>query len=212
MTIVSSKTLSSTPGLPPRLAIIYNEVTPNDSRVLIQRVQAGDVEAFGELYAMYRPMLHQYISRRIDHDTHLVEDLVADVFCRAWANVSSFSWRGVDFGAWLTTIAHNRVVDHFKCSRTKLEIVSDDLCRTEQVDPRANTEASALATITTQMVQRAMTELTPEQRQVVQLRFLRGHAPTEIATSMERSLRSVTMLQRRALRALARRLPAEVAS
>jgi RNA polymerase sigma-70 factor (ECF subfamily) len=179
---------------------------------LVQRVQGGDVDAFGELYTLYRPLVHRFVARRVEHDVHLVDDLVADVFCRAWNNIDAFSWRGIDVGAWLVTIARNRVVDHFKCSRTKLEIVSDDLCRAEQADPQADTEASALATVTGQVVRQALAELTPDQRQVVRLRFLRDHAPTEIAAAMQRSPQSVTMLQQRALRSLARRLPSGVAS
>jgi RNA polymerase sigma-70 factor, ECF subfamily len=204
--------LRRTSGQPLGLATIYNEAKPEDSRVLVQRVQGGDVDAFGELYRLYRPVVRRYVSPRVEHDPHLVEDLVADVFCRAWANIGSFSWRGIDVGAWLVTIARNRVADHFKCSRTKLEIVSDDLCRAEQVDPRADTEASALATLTGQAVRRAVAELTPDQRRVVRLRFLRDHAPAEVAETMGRSRKSVTMLQRRALQTLARHLPAEVAS
>ncbi|MDP8927112.1 MAG: RNA polymerase subunit sigma-24, partial [Actinomycetota bacterium] len=75
---------------------------------LVARAQRGDGDAFALLYDRYVEQVHAYIHHKV-RDRHLAEDLTADVFLRALRGLSSFRWQGVDIGAWLATIARNRV-------------------------------------------------------------------------------------------------------
>ena len=59
--------------------------------------------------------------------TQLAEDLTSETFVRGLRAIQRFNWQGKDFGAWLTTIARNLIADHFKSSRSRLEIVSETI-------------------------------------------------------------------------------------
>ncbi|MDQ3628663.1 MAG: hypothetical protein M3419_07625 [Actinomycetota bacterium] len=78
----------------------------------------------------------------------LAEDLTSETFFRALRSISSFSWQGKNFGAWLTTIARNLVADHYTSSRSRLEVVADEV--PDRVDASADTESLALASLSSQ--------------------------------------------------------------
>ena len=65
---------------------------------LVERAQAGDAEAFAQLYDRYVDQTFGYILRRVGH-RQTAEDLTGDVVLRAYRRLSSFEWQGVDLGA-----------------------------------------------------------------------------------------------------------------
>ncbi len=81
---------------------------------LVERAQAGEAEAFGRLYDQYSDTVYRYIYYRVGGKA-TAEDLTSETFLRALRRISTFTWQGRDFGAWLVTIARNLVADH--CSR-----------------------------------------------------------------------------------------------
>ncbi|MGH3744552.1 MAG: sigma-70 family RNA polymerase sigma factor, partial [Mycobacteriales bacterium] len=93
---------------------------------LVARAQAGDAEAFGEIYDRYVDLIYRYIYYRVG-SKQLAEDLTSETFLRALRRIGSFTWQGRDVGAWFVTIARNLVTDHYKSSRYRLEITTHDL-------------------------------------------------------------------------------------
>lgn len=164
---------------------------------------AGDPEAFGSLYRQYRGQVHGYIQRRVTH-AELAEDLCSETFLRAFRRISSFAWQGRDFGAWLTTIAHNLVVDYYKSAHRKFEIATEAL--PEDLLCAAGADAAVLAMLDTGALADAMAQLTPAQRACVSLRLLDGYSVEQTASTIGRSSRAIIALQHRALRSLARHL------
>jgi RNA polymerase sigma-70 factor, ECF subfamily len=171
----------------------------------VTKACAGDSEAFGSLYRQYRGEVHGYIQRRVTHH-ELADDLCSETFLRAFRRISSFAWQGRDFGAWLTTIAHNLVIDYYKSSYRKLEVVTEAL--PEDSVCAAGADAAVLAKFDSRALADAMSRLTPAQRACVSLRLLDGYSVEETATSIGRSGRAIIALQHRALRSLARELSA----
>ena len=74
-------------------------------RQLIEAAQQ-DPRRFAELYEKNFDRLYAFIVRRVG-DRHDAEDLTAEVFQHALANLSRFEWRGVPFAVWLYRIAAN---------------------------------------------------------------------------------------------------------
>jgi RNA polymerase sigma-70 factor (ECF subfamily) len=159
------------------------------------------------LYDHYVESIHRYLYYRVS-DISLAEDLTSETFFRALRAIQSFQWQGKDFGAWLTTIARNLVTDHFKSSRSRLELVSDTLpeSRAEEPDP----ETGVLATLSSEMLVGALRELANEQQDCLVMRFLQGLSIAETARVLGRSEGAVKQLQLRAIRNLARILPEDV--
>jgi RNA polymerase sigma-70 factor, ECF subfamily len=119
--------------------------------------------------------------------------------------IQRFSWQGKDFGAWLTTIARNLVVDHFKSGRARLEIVSDDVPEGPQSAP--STEDDVMALLSNEMLFAAVAELPTEQRECVLMRFIQGMSIAQTAAALGRTEGAIKQLQLRAVRNLAKKMP-----
>jgi RNA polymerase sigma-70 factor (ECF subfamily) len=174
---------------------------------LVDLARSGDADAFGALYDHYSPAIYRFVYYRVTNRT-LAEDLTSETFFRALRSMASFQWQGKDFGAWLTTIARNLVVDHFKASRTRLETSTDDL--SDRREASDSPEGEVLAALTSDVLRDAMTKLPPEQNDCLVLRFLNGYSIAETAKSLGRSEGAVKQLQLRAVRNLAKLLPKDL--
>jgi RNA polymerase sigma-70 factor (ECF subfamily) len=169
---------------------------------LVDRARTGDAQAFADLYDRYVDQIFAYVYRRVGH-RQLAEDLVGDVFLRAFRRLSTFEWQGVDLGAWITTIARNRVHDHFKSARFRLERTTDEV---REPAPVAQTpddpERIAVARDLARALGAALDGLKDEHREVIELRFIHDMSVAETAAVMDRSVGATKALQYRALKAL----------
>ncbi|MBW3620131.1 MAG: sigma-70 family RNA polymerase sigma factor [Actinobacteria bacterium] len=168
---------------------------------LVARAQEGDAEAFAQLYDRYVDQTFGYILRRVGH-RQTAEDLTGDVFLRAYRRLSTFEWQGVDLGAWIMTIARNRVHDHFKSARFRLERSTDVMADTASDSAPDDPERVAVARDMARALGQALERLKDEHREVIELRFVHNMSVAETAEVMNRSIGACKALQYRALRAL----------
>jgi RNA polymerase sigma-70 factor (ECF subfamily) len=174
---------------------------------LVDRAQAGDVAAFGELYDEYSVTVYRYVYARVS-SAALAEDLTSETFVRALRALDSFRWQGRDFGAWLVTIARNLIADHYKSGRVRLEVVTDEIeTHDRQTD---GPEADVLAAATADLLREAVASLPDEQRECLTMRFFAGLSIAETARALERSEGAVKQLQLRAVRHLAKIIPGDL--
>jgi RNA polymerase sigma-70 factor (ECF subfamily) len=187
------------------------EPTNEQARIVavVQAVQDGDSEAFGELYDMYVDLIHRYISYRVANYA-LAEDLTSETFLRALRRISSFTWQGRDFGAWLVTIARNLIADHYKSSRFKLEQPTPDLIGSSAEGRQEGPENEVLDGITNATLLEAVGRLGREQQECIVLRFLQGFSVAETAAILGKNEGAVKALQYRAVKALGRLLPSDL--
>ena len=174
---------------------------------LVARAQAGDAEAFGELYDRYVDLVYRYVYYRVGTKA-LTEDLVSETFLRALRRISSFTWQGRDFAAWLITIARNLIADHFKSGKYRLEVATADMLDADRVTD--GPEGEVLDAITNASLLDAVKQLNAEQQECVVLRFLQGMSVTETALAMGKTEGAIKALQYRAVRTLGRMLPKEL--
>ena len=174
---------------------------------LVARAQAGEAEAFGSLYDRYVDVVYRYIYYRVGSRA-LTEDLCSETFLRALRRITSFTWQGRDFGAWLVTIARNLIADHFKSSRYKLEVTTGEILDADRVTDGPENEV--LDNITNMTLLEAVRMLGAEQQECVVLRFLQGFSVTETALAMGKTDGAIKALQYRAVQSLKRLLPPEM--
>ena len=174
---------------------------------LVEKAQDGDGEAFGKLYDAYVDTVYRYIYYRVSNRA-LAEDLTSETFLRALRRISTFTWQGRDFGAWLVTIARNLVADHFKSSRHRLEVPTGEMLDSDQTEP--SPEDSVLAYLSNRALLDAVKQLNSQQQECVTLRFLHGLSVAETAQIMGKNDGAIKTLQYRAIRTLARLLPADL--
>jgi RNA polymerase sigma-70 factor (ECF subfamily) len=174
---------------------------------LVDLARAGDAEAFGALYDHYSPAVYRFVYYRVSTRT-LAEDLTSETFFRALRSMASFQWQGKDFGAWLTTIARNLIVDHYKSGRTRLETSTDDF--SDRREASDSPEEEVLAALTSEVLRESLAKLPKEQHECIVLRFLNGYSIAETAQSLGRSQGAIKQLQLRAVRNLAKLLPEDI--
>jgi RNA polymerase sigma-70 factor (ECF subfamily) len=175
-------------------------------RALVDLAKEGDADAFGQLYDNYVTGIFRFIYYRVGAP-HLAEDLTSETFVRGLRAIQRFNWQGKDFGAWLTTIARNLITDHFKSSRSRLEIASETVPegRTHAPSP----EQEVLALISNELLFEAVSGLPAEQRDCILMRFVQGLSIAQTAAAMDRSEGAIKQLQLRAVRGLAKTVPGD---
>jgi RNA polymerase sigma-70 factor (ECF subfamily) len=171
---------------------------------LVRRAQAGDADAFGELYDHYVTMVHRYVYARVG-DRALAEDVTSETFVRALRRIDSLSFQGRDVGAWLVTIARNIVRDHVKSSRFRLEVATADMRDADRATD--GPEDAVVAHLTNQQLLECVKQLGSEQQECIVLRFLHGLSVSETAAIMGKKDGAIKALQHRAVRRLAGLLP-----
>ncbi|WP_166389440.1 sigma-70 family RNA polymerase sigma factor [Nocardioides ochotonae] len=171
---------------------------------LVELARSGDADAFGLLYDHYHLAVFRFLYYRTRSST-LAEDLTSETFFRALRSMKGFRWQGKDFGAWLMTIARNLATDHFKASRTRLELTTEDMGTHDDVTE--GPESAVLASLTNEMLLSALTRLPDEQRDCLVMRFLQGMSIAETAAVLGRSDGAVKQLQLRGVRNLAKLMP-----
>src|SRR5262245_7941231 len=165
-----------------------------DEKLLIETAQR-DPRRFADLYQTYFDRVYAYVGRRVATRSD-AQDLVAEVFQQALANLGRFEWRGIPFAAWLYRIAANAVADHHARAIRDQNVVRDPepaLPDQECAEQRAS-------------LYRAVRALPAEQRRVIEMRFAEGRSIAEIARALGRSEGAVKQLQFRALGSLRTRL------
>ncbi len=176
-----------------------NKERQADERLLIEAAQK-DPACFAELYEHNFERVYAYIVRRVG-DRAETEDLTAEVFHQALANLKRFEWRGIPFAAWLYRIAANLISDRWQ--RTGREKIADD---PEQIESLAANSAEFEEVERRATLFRLMEVLPEEQRKVVVLRFVEEKSIKEVARAIKKTEGAVKQLQFRALTALRARM------
>jgi RNA polymerase sigma-70 factor (ECF subfamily) len=164
---------------------------------LIQRAQHGDAAAFGDLYEQQLAAIYRYIFYRVGNVAE-AEDLTETVFLKAWEALGHYQRHEAPFSAWLYRIAHNVIVDRYRSQRDLVPL--DE--QTDLHDTTGGPEEWVTEVETTEMLSRAIAQLSPDHQQVLVLRFINGLSHAETSRVLGRSEEAVRVLQHRALRAL----------
>jgi RNA polymerase sigma-70 factor (ECF subfamily) len=165
-----------------------------DEKLLIEAAQ-GDPRRFADLYRMHFDRVYAYVARRVATRSD-AQDLTAEVFQQALANLRRFEWRGIPFAAWLYRIAANIVTDHHHRTARDQNVAPNPEPGQEEheIDERGAS------------LYRAVRELPADQRRVIEMRFAEDRSIAEIARALGRSEGAVKQLQFRALGSLRARL------
>jgi RNA polymerase sigma-70 factor (ECF subfamily) len=164
---------------------------------LVEAVRAGDREAFGQLYALYAPMVHGILLARVPYRD--VDDLVQDVFLVALKRLGSLRDTAA-FGGWLAMITRNRAVDYYRRAR-ETEELTDDLPVASSRDTEAEHEAARML--------EAVRSLPEAYRETLVMRLVEGMTGPEIAARAGMTPASVRVNLHRGMKLLREKLGLE---
>jgi RNA polymerase sigma-70 factor (ECF subfamily) len=173
-------------------------------RDLLQRAHQFDAQALGEIYDRYSPGLYRYAARLLG-GADWAEECVAEVFSRFLHALRHNQGPREHLQAYLYRVAHNWITDQWRRQPPPPLPLGPNL----RADDEANPSVALLAQAEQECVRAALRLLTPEQRQVVTLKFLEDWENEQIAAALGKPVGAVKSLQHRALAALRRMLISE---
>ena len=161
----------------------------DDERPLIEAAKIDPLR-FADLYERHFDRVYAFVARRAPGRAD-AEDVTAEVFQRALANVGRFEWRGSPFVLWLLQIARNALADRWERAAWEHgeRLVEGDDRVPPDVDRRA-------------MLSELVSRLPEDQQRVVVLRFIEQKSVREAARELQRTEGAVKQLQYRALESL----------
>ncbi len=132
------------------------------------------------------------------------EDFAGEVFVQVVRNVGTFEGNENQFRSWVFVIAHHRAQD-YRRSRVRKPTEPAGPETIAQHAEVGNAEEEALDRLGVADVERVLSELTDDQRDVMLLRILGGLTVEETAAALGRRVSAVKALQRRAVAAIRRK-------
>ena len=170
---------------------------------LLQRIGQRDVAAFQELYEKYSGLLYTTI-HRVLNDHQDTEDIMQEVLVQIWQKAHLYEPSKGKPLTWVTTMARNRAIDRIRAKQRRSRLNGDFELESKVVQPEFVEDTADLVTAkeSDSVVQSAVMELTPEQREAIQLAYFTGLTQSQIAERLHEPLGTVKARIRRGVQRL----------
>lgn len=168
--------------------------TRTAEEIIVEKICAGDAEAFDEFYKRFSPMVHGIVLSKVPFDE--AADIVQEVFISAYKNLHSLRERKA-VGAWLAMIARNRANEFYRREKPTEEL-TDNISQKQNRQAEANEILDAI---------RALPEAYSE---TLVLRLVEGMTGPEIAEQTGLTPDSVRVNLHRGMKLLRQKLGIEV--
>lgn len=172
---------------------------PKDNEVedaLIAEAARCDAGAFGVLYERYYLRVYRYVYHRVGNAPD-AEDITALVFMKALEALPSYQSGRSGFAPWLFRITRNSVVDHYRKRKSQAQL--DEI---DEHAPDGDPVSHVLGAERAEELYELVHMLSPEQREVILLRYSADLTFGEIAVTLGKKEPAVRMLLHRGLRKL----------
>jgi RNA polymerase sigma-70 factor (ECF subfamily) len=176
--------------------------SPEHVRELVARGQEGDRDALEELYLIHFDRIYSYLHVSVGN-RHDAEDLTTQTFLKMLEKIGSFKWQSAPFSAWLFRIAHNLAMDHFR-ARRRWQPEEEVPEPPGEEEPSA--ELAAMQTIGRESMLKLIERLSPEQQQVLTLKFVFNLPNAEVGAILDKTEGAIKSLQHRALVSLQKQI------
>ena len=156
-----------------------------EEREIIERVVAGDSDAFGLLVEKYQTKVYNLTLRMCGNEDDAF-DLSQDAFVRAWRSLGSFQFES-SFSTWLFRLTSNICLDYLRAKKRRAAVsltMSGDEEEETQLDipdPGIGPEEAAIAAEDKRLLMEALNSLPADQRQIITLRAINDLSYAEIA-------------------------------
>lgn len=156
---------------------------PEDETQLIERCQAGDRQAFEEIFYLYRDDVFRF-AYLVVRDASLAQDVVQEAFLKVFRSIEKFQFRS-SFKSWLYRVAVNEAITILRRRKIKEELdPMPDASRgreSQQTSREWQPEEAVLESEERQLLRWAVGQLDPVHRTVVVLKYFDEFSDTEIA-------------------------------
>lgn len=171
---------------------------------LMAHMAAGNTAAMDLLYDRYNRPVYSFAYRMLGDREH-AEELLQEVFLRAWRRCSRFSDTRGSLISWLLSITHNMAIDELRKQQRrprKAESVEPDALLGTLQDTAVPVETQAILADRQRMVRGALAGLPENQRLVLEMGYFNGLTQREIAERLNVPLGTIKTRMRLGLRKL----------
>ncbi len=191
------------------------DLTKASDAELIARASEGDARALEVLYDRYARVVYSF-ALRIVGDPSLAEELLQEVFFRAWQQGGAFRATRGSFITWLLSITHNLAIDELRKRRRRPQRAENNTSEeSEQLLPEMPDESQDveeevwLASLRDRIAD-ALASLPPAQREAIELAYFQGLTQREIAERLGEPLGTIKTRMRLGMQKLREQLSHEL--
>lgn len=165
-------------------------------KVLVDRVQAGDIDAYEILFKRYSGKIYRFVYFRI-REQETVDDLVSETFLKLWQQLADEK-KIKNLQAYLYRIARNIVIDHYRARKEDVDISAVEHVLEADIDL---THDVTIQSDIKEMMHK-MNSLSDDYQEILQLRYVEDLTIAEIAQVLEKSKGAVKVSIHRAVKKL----------
>lgn len=161
---------------------------------LARRMNQGDDRAFEILYERYFQKIYAFTVRRVSHH-QVAEDLVAEIFLKAFRHRLSFTWK-TSFSAWIYRIATNTITDHYRTrkSTNELDEQTADVASSQHLATEVDVQLLG------RELEAVIVKLGERERIAVTMKFYGACSNDEIGQALKVSANNAAVILHRALK------------
>jgi len=162
---------------------------------LVKQAKKGSNDAFNKLVSKYREQLHFHIGKMI-RDREQVEDLVQEVFMKAFDNLESYNTQYA-FSTWIYRIATNHTIDYLRKKKLKTLSINDPVTtkdgemNVQLPDENFETDRAIIRKQRKKMIESAISNLPEKYRDVIRMRHMEEMSYQEISDELDLPLGTV---------------------
>lgn len=168
-------------------------------QALVEKVQQGDKNAFGEIYDLLLDRVYRFIYFRTGNKED-AEDLTETVFIKIWKSIPSYENKGLPFEAWVFRIARNIVIDHYRTKKPNVTL--DENLKDTLPDNKETPEDLLHSKMLKETIFNKLKLLPEAYKEIIILKFIEDKDNKEISDILEKPIDQIRVLQSRALKAL----------
>ena len=173
LTCVFGRNRAAVAGVP---AIAAPAGETSSDEILVEQIAAGNKLAMQALFARHRTSVYRWLLRFVSNET-LAEDLLSEVFLGVWRQAARFECRS-SVSTWLLSIARHKALS---ARRHRTEAELDEKIEATVADPADDPEVALQEKNRDELLRRALTRLSPEHRQVIDLVYYHEKSIDEVA-------------------------------
>jgi RNA polymerase sigma-70 factor (ECF subfamily) len=148
----------------------------------MMKVVKGDQKALGAIYDRYGSMVFG-IAMRVLRDENRAQEVTQDVFLAAWQKGHKYDPTRGSLSTWLGLMAHSKAIDLLRKMPIE-EIATESLPEIKAEISANEPEEKVLADVETIRLKKALEQLTPLQKECLELMYFRGLKQAEIAKQL----------------------------
>ncbi len=176
-----------------------------NERILLEQAKRFESEALAQIFDYYNDGIYRYALRLLG-DSDMARECISETFSRFLKALHHGAGPVEYLQAYLYSIAHNWITDHLN-SNTPPSLPLDPELYSDPTDDPPQAVAHDLVI---QKVRSAIALLTPDQRQVISLKYIEEWKNEEIARALKKPIGAVKSIHHRAIGSLRRLLSREL--